>query len=218
MHGNSGVPNHAYALAVDGGTYNGQTVSGMGLDQAAAIWWRAQTAYLVPASNFTDAADGLEQTCTDLVGQPIRKLTTPPTPAGARPPRSRRPTAPTWQGDGRGADAHPGHPVQLQAAADPGHPVGCAARAPPPSTCLAEDFEDGLTGWAPTSELAAPGRHRPPWEATTSLPPTTPVAWPTVPTRSTATCHGSATDISSSNAITYPGSRCRAAPAPPPRC
>ena len=26
VHGNSGVPNHAYALVVDGGTFNGQTV------------------------------------------------------------------------------------------------------------------------------------------------------------------------------------------------
>ena len=35
VHSNSGVPNHAYALLVDGGTYNGQTVTGIGLDKAA---------------------------------------------------------------------------------------------------------------------------------------------------------------------------------------
>ena len=33
VHSNSGVPNHAYALTVDGGTYNGRTITGIGLDQ-----------------------------------------------------------------------------------------------------------------------------------------------------------------------------------------
>ncbi len=35
VHRNSGIPNHAYALMVDGGTYNGQTVTGIGLIKAA---------------------------------------------------------------------------------------------------------------------------------------------------------------------------------------
>ena len=35
VHTNSGVPNHAYALTVDGGTYNGQTINGIGLTKAA---------------------------------------------------------------------------------------------------------------------------------------------------------------------------------------
>ena len=56
--------------------FNGQTVTGLGLDKAAAIWWRAQTAYLTPQSNFIDAANAFEQSCVDLVGQPINKLTT----------------------------------------------------------------------------------------------------------------------------------------------
>ena len=37
VHSNSGVPNHGYALLVDGGTFNGQSVPGIGLDKAAAI-------------------------------------------------------------------------------------------------------------------------------------------------------------------------------------
>ena len=76
VHSNSGVPNHAYALVVDGGTYNGQAIAGLGLDKAAAIWWRAQTAYLTPQSNFIDAANAFEQSCVDLVGAPINQLTT----------------------------------------------------------------------------------------------------------------------------------------------
>ena len=41
VHNNSGVPNHAYALIVDGGTYNGQTITGIGLTKAAHIYFRA---------------------------------------------------------------------------------------------------------------------------------------------------------------------------------
>ena len=36
VHTNSGVPNHGYALLVDGGTYNGQTVSGDRPDEGRA--------------------------------------------------------------------------------------------------------------------------------------------------------------------------------------
>ena len=43
VHSNSGIPNHAYALLVDGGTYNGQTITGIGFTKAAHIFWRAQS-------------------------------------------------------------------------------------------------------------------------------------------------------------------------------
>ena len=41
VHTNSGVPNHAFALLVDGGTYNGQTVVPIGLTKAAHLYFRA---------------------------------------------------------------------------------------------------------------------------------------------------------------------------------
>ena len=43
VHSNSGVPNHGYALLVDGGTFNGVTVNGIGLDKAANIYFKAMT-------------------------------------------------------------------------------------------------------------------------------------------------------------------------------
>ena len=46
VHINSGIPNHAYALMVDGGSYNGRTVTGIGLAKAAKIRYRALTTYL----------------------------------------------------------------------------------------------------------------------------------------------------------------------------
>lgn len=66
VHSNSGVPNHAFALLVDGGTYNSQTVTGIGWVKAAHIYWRAQTTYQDQASDFAVHADALEASCSDL--------------------------------------------------------------------------------------------------------------------------------------------------------
>ena len=76
VHTNSGVDNHAYALMVDGGKYNGQTVTGIGLTKAAHIYFRAKTHYQGPATDFADHADALEQACKDLVGTNLASLTT----------------------------------------------------------------------------------------------------------------------------------------------
>ena len=74
MHTNSGVPNHGFALLVDGGTYNGQTVAAIGLVKAARLYWRAQSVYQVPTTDFTDHADALEQSCQDLIGAVLLDL------------------------------------------------------------------------------------------------------------------------------------------------
>ncbi|MCB0435870.1 MAG: M4 family metallopeptidase, partial [Mangrovimonas sp.] len=76
VHINSGIPNHAYALLVDGGTYNGQTITGIGLTKAAHIFWRAQSVYLTSTSDFGSLADALEAACTDLIGQNLEGLST----------------------------------------------------------------------------------------------------------------------------------------------
>jgi Zn-dependent metalloprotease len=76
VHTNSGVPNHGYALLVDGGTYNGQTVTGIGLTKAAHIYFRAMSVYQGPATDFADHADALDQSCSDLIGTDLADLTT----------------------------------------------------------------------------------------------------------------------------------------------
>ncbi len=68
VHTNSGVPNHAYALMVDGGSYNGFTITGIGLTKAGKIQYRALTQYLVSGSKFLDDYLALQQSCTDLTG------------------------------------------------------------------------------------------------------------------------------------------------------
>ena len=75
VHNNSGVANHGYALIVDGGTYNGQSITGIGLTKAAHIYWRAQSVYQGPASDFAAHADALQQSCTDLTGSNLPSLT-----------------------------------------------------------------------------------------------------------------------------------------------
>lgn len=76
VHNNSGVPNHAYALAVDGGTFNGQTITGIGLTKAAAIWFRAESVYQTPTTNFAAHQQAIETSCSDLTGQDIYDLKT----------------------------------------------------------------------------------------------------------------------------------------------
>jgi Zn-dependent metalloprotease len=76
VHYNSGVPNHAFALLVDGGVYNGQSITGLGLNRAFQIYWRAQNLYLVPTSRFPDLGDALQASCKDLVGFEVPDLLT----------------------------------------------------------------------------------------------------------------------------------------------
>lgn len=82
VHTTSGVTNHLYALLVDGGTYNGYTMTGMGFVKAAHIWWRAQKNYLTPTSDFSNFADALEASANDLIGINLQGLSTTANPAG----------------------------------------------------------------------------------------------------------------------------------------
>jgi bacillolysin len=68
VHINSGVPNHAFALMVDGGSYNGRTIAGIGLAKAGLIQYRALTTYLTSGSTFLDNSTAVNQSCSDLVG------------------------------------------------------------------------------------------------------------------------------------------------------
>ena len=61
VHTNSGVPNHTFALLVDGGTYNGQTITGIGLTKAAHIFWHAQVHLPGAGHRLPRSADALAQ-------------------------------------------------------------------------------------------------------------------------------------------------------------
>lgn len=76
VHINSGIINHAYALLVDGGTYNGQTINGLGLTKAAHIFWRAQRVYMTSTTDFAAMADILQAALEDLIDVPLNALST----------------------------------------------------------------------------------------------------------------------------------------------
>jgi hypothetical protein len=82
VHYNSGIPNHAYALMVDGGNYNGQSIIGIGFVKAAHIIWRAQSQYLTATSSFKDFANAVEAASNDLIGINLEGLSTSEVPAG----------------------------------------------------------------------------------------------------------------------------------------
>ncbi|HEV8524457.1 MAG TPA: M4 family metallopeptidase [Terriglobales bacterium] len=72
VHINSGVPNKAYALMVDGGTHNGIAVTGIGLTRASAVEYRANTGYLGVYSSFVDDNEALLASCRDLRNKRLR--------------------------------------------------------------------------------------------------------------------------------------------------
>lgn len=73
VHSNSGVNNKAAYLMADGsagepgGTFNGQTVAGMGTIKTAKLYYQAQTTYLTSGSDYLDLYNALLASCTDLV-------------------------------------------------------------------------------------------------------------------------------------------------------
>ena len=74
VHFNSGIPNHGYAMLVDGKTYNGRTVRGIGLNKAAHIYYQAMLAYQTPTTKFGGHARALQASCDDLAGVNLKAL------------------------------------------------------------------------------------------------------------------------------------------------
>jgi hypothetical protein len=165
VHTNSGVPNHAYAMLVDGKTFNGQTVQGIGFVKATHIFYRAMTVYQTSTTNFPQHAGALEQSCADLdlantnlidfqtglaSGQIINandcaqvakamlavEMRTPPTQCNFQP--------------------------ILQ----PNAPAACADS----STLFAEDWESGMDGWSLTSNAVNTEWPDYNWAVSSSLP------------------------------------------------
>lgn len=68
VHYSSAVQNKAFALMVDGGTYNGYTISPIGLDKAVQIIYRANDLYLPSTAKFVDAYSANNRSCSELYG------------------------------------------------------------------------------------------------------------------------------------------------------
>ena len=68
VHINSGINNKAAYLMVDGGSFNGQTVNGIGIPKVAAIYYHVQTTMLTSGSDYQTLAAALRQSCSNLIG------------------------------------------------------------------------------------------------------------------------------------------------------
>lgn len=68
VHTNSGVNNKAVYLMTDGGTFNGYTITGLGIDKVARIYYKAQTERLFPAADYFDLYLALISSCNALYG------------------------------------------------------------------------------------------------------------------------------------------------------
>jgi bacillolysin len=68
VHTNSGINNKAAYLMTDGDTFNGITVTGLGIEKTAKIYYEAQTTLLTSGSDYADLYDALYQACQNLVG------------------------------------------------------------------------------------------------------------------------------------------------------
>jgi Zn-dependent metalloprotease len=203
VHGNSGVPNHTYAYAVDGGTYNGVTTTGLGIDKAANIWFYNQTHFLTPTSGFPEMADGLEASCAALTGQPINKINVTP---NAAPVAVSSITANdcTQLSGAIAATQLRTNPTQcaFTPILKPGAPSPCGPGTKQVNV-FSDDFESGLGKWTANETVVYPGGNGYPWKASTSAPHHSGgVAFAADP--NVGNCSGAAGDISSSDSITSP--------------
>ena len=170
VHSNSGVPNHGYALLVDGGTYNGVTVAPIGMTKAAHIYFRAQSVYQTLTSDFEDHADALEQSCTDLIGQSLKALST-----GADLGLSGETISAADCASVAAMAAavelrvDPTEQCAFRPLLDPNTPALCANQKNAP-VHYHEDFEDGLAGWTLTNQGVFAGWPGTDWRQATSLP------------------------------------------------
>lgn len=68
VHTNSGVSNKAAFLLADGQTFNGFTVSSIGLEKTVRVYYEAQVNLLTSGSDYGALGNALRQACNNLVG------------------------------------------------------------------------------------------------------------------------------------------------------
>jgi Zn-dependent metalloprotease len=148
VHTNSGVVNHAYALLVDGGTFNGQTVQGVGFNRALAIYYRAETVYQTRTTDFPQHAAALRSSCQDLIGKTLNTVN-PNSPNSVA--SSDVISANTCQQIDKAmlaVEMETPAPCPVTILLNPDAPATC----PGSVTIFSEDWEDGnMNGWTKNS-------------------------------------------------------------------
>ncbi len=205
VHTNSGIPNHGFALLVDGGSYNGHTVNAIGLVKAAHLYWQAQSVYQTPTSNFNDHADALQASCQDLIGVPLEGLSTTSTPAG--PSGQAFTTADCAAVDEMIAAVefrvNPAAQCNFQPILEQDPPALCVGTKNPP-VFYSEGFESGLSGWTLTNQGVFAGWPGLDWTQATTLPGGRSGAAAFAIDLNAGNCDGGAGDISGSMSLESP--------------
>ncbi len=146
VHINSGVVNHTFALLADGGTYNGETISGIGLDRAFHVFWRAQNTYLVSTSDFHDLALALEASCADLVGVAlVEPVTSDAASWGTAIDPITAADCEEVAAANRATELRAPAPCSFEPLLDPNTPDLCSSGDP--AEFFFEDWEDGIGNW-----------------------------------------------------------------------
>lgn len=161
VHTNSGVPNHAYAMLVDGKTFNGVTVTGIGIVKAAHIYYQAMTAYQQPTTTFAQHADALEAACADLIGVPLAGFLSAPATSPITAADCQQ-VALAMQAVEMRAPA----PCPFKKQLEPGAPAAC----PGAVARFSEDWADGLTGWTTAGSGVNPEWPSYTWTVADTLP------------------------------------------------
>jgi Zn-dependent metalloprotease len=203
VHSNSGVPNHGYALLVDGGDYNGVTVPAIGMTKAAAIYFRAMTEYQTPTTEFTDHADALEASCADLVGQPINELSTAEDDSAVSDEVIAAEDCVAVAAMAEAVELRT-EPVQcnFQPLLDPDTPVLCASGKP--KTFYRESFSDRLNGWTRSNTAVFDPAGAINWESSSALPGGRAGKAAYGPGPDIGNCSGGAGDVSGVSRLTSP--------------
>ena len=209
VHSNSGVPNHAYALTVDGGTFNGQTITGIGLTKAAAVYFRAMTTYQTPTTDFADHADALKAACVDLVGERLNNLSTAPNDSTLSAERVRTADCATFDTVAAAVELRRA-PTQcnFKPMFTPGSGPALCGPGTTTQTVFSENFTNGLAGWDRASQVVNPGAIGKAWVAKTGAPTGNGASHPGSvaygPAPDQGQCDGSAADFSSRDSIISP--------------
>ena len=167
VHINSGIPNHAFALVVDGGTYNGRTISAIGLTKAAHIYYRAQSVYQVQDSDFADHADALEASCADLTGKALTALSGGPSSEVITAGDCAQISAAIAAVEMRTPPAF----CNFQPLLNPGLPALCSATTTLGGQLIASfNFETNPVGWSATRANTSPDFTARDWTWVSQLP------------------------------------------------
>ncbi|HRK83348.1 MAG TPA: M4 family metallopeptidase [Saprospiraceae bacterium] len=169
VHSNSGIPNHIFALLTDGGTYNSQTISGLGLTKTMHLFGLARQ-YLTRTGDFGNMADALETACAALVGINLEGISLTATPAGPSGQMFSAADCTEVTEAIAAVELRAAPPCSFTPLLDAASPALCPMGTTQ-SNIYTMDFEAGATGWTisehPTNPATWTART---WQLNSSLP------------------------------------------------